>query len=132
MPVALVEDPPGPPTVADIPDIAMLGIVGQLPIDLGPSGQLPTRDELLAELRHIHRAMRLWYCREPDQVLREASGYSARLAELRLDAGLAAAVDRQYARLGTHINYAHAEVERQSKWASRLIEVRRQDMDLSR
>lgn len=110
----------------------MLGIVGQLPIDLAPSGQLPSREAVITELRDIHRAMRVWYAREPDQVMREASGYSSRLAELRLDVGLAAAVDRQYARLNTHINYAHAEVEKQARWASRLIEVRRQDMDLSR
>lgn len=128
MPTGTVEAIP-----ADEPvDLSLLDQVGDLPIPLGVSGVLPSREAIIEELRLIHRAVRVWFSREPDVVLREASAYSARLAELRLDIRLAGTVDRAYKSLFTPTNDLHSEVEQQSRWASRQIEVRRQDMDLSR
>lgn len=128
MPTATVEAIPANEPV----DLSLLSVVGELPVQLGISGRLPSREEIIAELRTIHRAMRVWFSREPDAVLREASAYSARLAELRLDIRLAGTVDRAYKMLFTPTNDLHSEVEQQARWASRQIEVRRQDMDLSR
>lgn len=128
MPTATVEAIPANEPV----DLSLLSVVGELPVQLGISGRLPSREEIIAELRTIHRAMRVWFSREPDAVLREASAYSARLAELRLDIRLAGTVDRAYKGLFTPTNDLHSEVEQQARWASRQIEVRRQDMDLSR
>lgn len=128
MPTATVEAIPANEPV----DLSLLSAVGELPVQLGISGRLPSRDEIIEELRTIHRATRVWFSREPDAVLREASAYSARLAELRLDIRLAGTVDRAYKMLFTPTNDLHSEVEQQARWASRQIEVRRQDMDLSR
>src|SRR5512134_1466758 len=49
-------------------------------VSLGTSVGTPT--ELLLELAGIKAAIRTWYQKQPDEVIREASAYSARLTEV--------------------------------------------------
>jgi hypothetical protein len=113
-------------------DLSLLAVVGDLPVTLGVSGQLPSREQVIEEIRAVHRATRVWHAREPDQVMKEATAYSSRLAELRLDIRLAGTVDRAYRTLLTPLNDAHEEVYRLARWASRQVAVRGLDQDLIR
>ena len=65
--------------------------------------------------------------------MRECSGYSARLTELAVLLHRVEAGNRQYTRIRTQqVERFLAEIDRQWKTASRLVEVMRQDVDLSR
>ena len=100
------------------------------PVDaLMPSGFLGTRDQIEKELDLIAAAIRLFYRKQPDQVMRECSGYTARLTELAVLLHRVEAGNRQYTRVRTQqVERFLAELERQWKTASRLIEVQRQDL----
>lgn len=90
---------------------------------------LGTREEIQAELDDIAAAMRGFYVKAPDQVLRECGAYSARLSELYVLLHRAEGVDRQYTRLRTQqVQIYRDEIGEQWKTASRLIEVQRQDL----
>jgi hypothetical protein len=91
---------------------------------------LKDRATVLAEIQRIQAAIRTWHAKEPDQVMREASAYSARLTELRGELMEAQARDRQYTRLATQVNYTVDEIDRQYKLHSRMVELRRQDLEL--
>ena len=92
---------------------------------------LGTREEIQAELDGIAAAMRGFYAKAPDQVLRECSAYSARLAELYVLLHRVEGLDRQYTRLRTQqVEIYRDEMREQWKTASRLIEVQRQDLML--
>jgi hypothetical protein len=104
------------------------------PLDaLGPPGELGTRELIEKELDLIAAAIRSFYRKQPDQVMRECSGYSARLTELAVLLHRVEAGNRQYTRIRTQqVERFIAEIDRQWKTASRLVEVMRQDVDLSR
>jgi hypothetical protein len=90
---------------------------------------LGTREEIQGELDEIAAAMRGFYLKAPDQVLRECSAYSARLTELYVLLHRAEGLDRQYTRLRTQqVQVFLDEMREQWKTASRLIEVQRQDL----
>jgi hypothetical protein len=92
---------------------------------------LGTRVEVQAELDDIAAAMRGFYMKAPDQVLRECAAYSARLSELYVLLHRVEGVDRQYTRLRTQqVEIYRDELREQWKTASRLIEVQRQDLML--
>lgn len=93
-----------------------------------------TVPELLLELAGIRAAMRTWYDKQPDEVVREASAYSARLSEvwseLRLleQRGL-----REYTQMRTmQVTPVIEEIDRQYKFAQSRIAMLRQDIDLSK
>lgn len=100
--------------------------------NLARPGTLGTRDELEAELDSMAGAIRVFWAKPADQVMRECSGYTARLTEMAMllhRAERISAGDRNYARIRTQqVEKFLAELDRQWKTASRLIEVQRQDL----
>jgi hypothetical protein len=104
-------------------------------VNPGPAGLrngLGSRQEVQAELDDIAAAMRGFHTKACDQILRECSAYSARLSELTVLLNRAEGTDRQYVRLRTQQVLIYlAEIERQWKTASRLLEVTRQEIQLS-
>lgn len=104
------------------------------PLDaLGPAGHLGDRAEIEKELDVIAAAIRVFYRKQPDQVMRECAGYSARLTELAVLLHRVEGGNRQYTRIRTQqVERFLAELDRQYKVASRFIEVQRQDIELSR
>lgn len=98
---------------------------------LGPPGHLGDRDEIEKELDLIAAAIRVFHRKQPDRVMRECSGYSARLTELCVLLHRVEGSNRQYTRIRTQqVERFLAELDRQYKTASRLIEVARQDIAL--
>lgn len=96
-----------------------------------PAGALGTREEIQAELDGIAMAVRAFPLKQPDQILRETSAYTARLTELTVLLHRSEEYDRQYTRVRTmQVQKWVEELERQWKTASRLIEVQRQDLAL--
>lgn len=90
---------------------------------------LGTREDVQAELDDIAAAMRGFYSKAPDQVMKECSAYSARLSELYVLLYRVEGLDRQYTRLRTQqVEIYRNELREQWKTASRLIEVQRQDL----
>lgn len=136
MPTAtMTEDRSFDPSVEAAPlDVSTLVDEFLSPLDaLGPAGHLGPRSEIEKELDLIAAAIRTFYAKQPDQVMRECAGYSARLTELcvllhRVEAG-----NREYTRIRTQqAERFLAETDRQFKIASRLVEIQRQDIDLLR
>jgi hypothetical protein len=96
---------------------------------LGYAGHLGTRQEIEAELDNVALAMRMFHVKQPDQVMREVGAYTARLTELCVLLHRVESLDRQYTRVRTQqVERFLAELDRQFKIASRLIEVQRQDL----
>lgn len=119
--VGTVEAPP-----AVVP---MLGQVQLAP--LGPAGHLGTREQIQAELDEMAAWVRAFCHKQPDQVMRECAAYCARLTELAVLLHRVEATDRQYVRVRTsQVEKWLAELERQFRVASRLVEVQRQDLAL--
>jgi hypothetical protein len=97
------------------------------------SGPLGPREEVEEELDGILVAVRTFWMKEPDQVMREISAYSARLTELAVQLARVEYRQREYTKLRTmQVERLLAELERQYKIASRSVEVRRQDLELLR
>lgn len=100
---------------------------------LGPAGHLGERPEIEKELDLIAAAIRRFHALPPDRVMRECAGYSARLTEMAVLLHRVEGSNRQYTRIRTQqVERFIAELDRQFKVASRLIEVARQDIDLMR
>ena len=92
-----------------------------------------SRAGLLLELAGIKAAIRTWYEKQPDQVLREASAYSARLTEMWTELRLLEPYDRAYTQLRTmQVAPVLEEVDRQYKFNQSRIALMRQDLDLIR
>lgn len=120
------------------------GFVTQAPIDPAllaalSSGMAPlgttvdTRVGVLLELAGIKAAIRTWHTKQPDEVLLEASAYSARLTEMWTELQILEATDRQWTRLRTQqVQPVLDEVDRQYKFNQSRIAMMRQDIDLSR
>ncbi|GAB3863384.1 hypothetical protein GCM10028801_30880 [Nocardioides maradonensis] len=95
---------------------------------LGPAGHLGPRAEIEKELDLIAAAIRTFYAKPADMVMRECSAYTARLTELCVLLHRVEGLDRQYTRVRTQqVERFLAECERQWKSASRLIEVQKLD-----
>jgi len=92
---------------------------------------LGTREQIQDEIDDIASAMRGFYLKAPDEVLRECSAYSARLTEMCVLLHRVENLDRQYVRIRTQQAERYiTELDRQWKTASRLIEVSRQDLQM--
>lgn len=115
--------------------------------DLAPTGMQPlvqvnvdatltplsTRVGVLLELQGIKAALKTWFDKQPDQVIREASAYSARLTELWTELRLLEVHDRAYTQLRTmQVQPVLDEVDRQYRFQVSRIAMMRQDIDLSR
>jgi hypothetical protein len=99
--------------------------------DLRDAGYLGSRDDIQAELDSIAAACRQFHMQQPDQVLKQVAAYGARLTELTVLLHRVEALDRQYTRVRTQqVEKWLAELDRQFKVASRLVEVQRQDLAL--
>lgn len=98
---------------------------------LGPAGHLGDRVEIEKELDLIAAVIRTFHRKPADLVMRECSAYSARLTEMAVLLHRNESVSRQYTRVRTQqVERFLAEIDRQWKTASRLIEVSRQDIAL--
>jgi hypothetical protein len=103
----------------------------------GAPAPMPTsvgsRAEVLLELAGIKAALRTWHNKQPDETIREASAYSARLTEMWTELRLLEQYDRQYNQLRTmQVDPVLQEVDRQYKFAQSRIAMARQDIDLLR
>lgn len=112
-------------------DPAILDALGSSMAPLGTS--VDTRAGVLLELAGIKAAIRTWHRKQPDEVLSEASAYSARLTEMWTELQILEAHDRQWTRLRTmQVTPVLEEVDRQFKMNQSRIAIMRQDIDLSR
>jgi hypothetical protein len=95
-------------------------------------GALESREKVEAEIDLMLRTMRTFWELEPDHVMRFCGALSARCSELavhlhRLEGR------RDWKQIRTmQVDRCLAELDRQFKLASRMIEVRRQDIETSR
>lgn len=132
---------------ASAPDPALLAALANDMAPLRPSqpqaysnggpAPMPTsvgsRAQILLELAGIKAAIRTWYDKQPDEVVREASAYSARLTEVWTELRLLEQYDRQYVQIRTmQVDPVLQEVDRQYKFAQSRIAMARQDIDLIR
>ena len=120
------------------------GFVSEAPIDPMLLAMLATemaplrtdvdsRTGVLLELAGIKAAIRTWYDKQPDQVLREASAYSARLTEMWTELRLLEAHDRQWTQLRTmQVQPVLDEIDRQYRFNQSRIAMMRQDIDLAK
>jgi hypothetical protein len=100
---------------------------------LGPAGHIGPPAEVEKELDLIAAAIRVFHMKPADMVMRECSAYSARLTELAVLIHRVESQSRHWSKLRTQqIQRFLDEIDRQWKTASRLIEVSRQDIDLTR
>jgi hypothetical protein len=110
-----------------------LVLAGTAMAPLGSPGHLGDRDQIQQELNGIAAAIREFHIKHPDQVMRECSAYGARLTELAVLLHRVESSDRQYTRIRTQqVDRFITEIDRQFKTASRLVEIHRQDLELSR
>ena len=92
--------------------------------------QLGTKDEVLAEIDTMLRAMRTWWELEPDAVLRIGAAYSVRLTELYVNLHRVEGAKREWRQVRTQqIVPLLNELDRQFKSASRELEARKQDLE---
>lgn len=95
-------------------------------------GELVSKAAVEDELDLMLRTIREFWAMEPDQVMQTVSALSARATELgvhlhRLEGR------REWKQVRTmQVERIIAELDRQFKLSSRLVEVRRQDMELQR
>jgi hypothetical protein len=94
---------------------------------------LGTKGQILLELAGIKAAIRTWYQKQPDEVVREASAYSARLTEMWTELRLIEPFDRSYLQVRTmQVQPVLDEIDRQMKFATSRIALMRQDIDMLR
>jgi hypothetical protein len=97
---------------------------------LAAAGTLGSREQVEAELDGVMILIRDFWQMEPDQVMSHCAAMTARLTELEVLLHRVEVRDRHYKQIRTmQVQKILNEVERQFKIASRLIEVRRQDME---
>lgn len=110
-------------------------LLAALATDMAPlnDGDPTTRVAVLIELAGIKAAIRTWFDKQPDQVIREASAYSARLTELWTGLQGIESHDRQWTRMRTQqVEPVLQEVDRQFKFQQSRIAMMRQDIELSK
>ena len=94
---------------------------------------LGSKETVLAEIDAMNDAVRDFWQQSPDLVMTAVAAYSARATELEIMLHRVEGRDRSYRQIRTRqIGPLLAELDRQFKVASRLIEVRRQDLDTVR
>lgn len=94
---------------------------------------LGTKEEVEAELNAMMRAVRTFWNLEPDQVMKIAGGYSARLTELYVHLHRVEGPQRVWRQVRTQqVVPLLEEVDRQMKRASREVEIRKMDLDALR
>lgn len=101
-----------------------------------PLNQIPTsvgsKAELLLELAGIKAAIRTWFDKQPDEVLREAAAYSARLTEVWTELKLIETYDRNFLQMRTmQVTPVIEEIDRQFKMSQSRIAMLRQDLDMA-
>jgi hypothetical protein len=95
------------------------------------AGTLISREAVEAEIDLMLRAVRTFWEMEPDQVMRMCSAMTARCTELTVHLHRIEGSKREWTRIRTmQVIPLLAECDRQFKLASRLLEVRRQDIQL--
>lgn len=100
---------------------------------LAAAGRLGTRAEIEAELDGILLIIRDFWTMEPDQVMSHCAAMSARLTELEVLLHRVEVRDRTYKQIRTmQVQKISDELDRQFRVASRLVEVRRQDIEALR
>lgn len=111
------------------------GFVDQLVPEIAAElawGLLVSREAVEDEIDLMLRTVRMFWEMEPDQVMRTSSAMSARCTELcvhlhRLEGR------REWKQIRTmQVDRLLTELDRQFRVASRLVEIRRQDIDISR
>jgi hypothetical protein len=108
---------------ASVPEVAALAA----------AGVLGSRNQIEAELDGILLVIRDFWTMEPDQVMGHCAAMTARLTELEVLLHRVEVRDRQYKQIRTmQVQKIVDELERQFRIASRLVEVRRQDMETMR
>lgn len=118
--------PSRPEAFASMPAAGVLGFGHGVPTSVG------TRAEVLLELAGIKAAIRTWFDKQPDEVLREASAYSARLTEMWTELKLLEVGDRSYTQIRTmQVTPVIEEIDRQFKFAQSRIAMMRQDIDMA-
>lgn len=96
-------------------------------------GVLVSRQHVEDEIDLMLRTMREFHGMEPDQVLMMSSALSARASEMAVHLQRLENKHREWRQLRTmQVNVVLAELDRQFKQHSRLVEVRRQDLELNR
>lgn len=96
------------------------------------AGVLVSREHVEAEIDLMLRTVREFWGMEPDQVMRMCSALSARCTELTVHLHRIEG-RREWRQIRTmQVEKLLAELDRQFKTASRLLEVRRQDLELAR
>jgi hypothetical protein len=97
---------------------------------LAAAGVLGSREQIEGELDGILLLIRDFYRMEPDQVMTNCAAITARLTELEVLLHRVESRDRAYRQIRTmQVQKITAEIDRQFKIASRLIEMRRQDLE---
>ncbi|MEO6157939.1 MAG: hypothetical protein ABIQ39_09950 [Ilumatobacteraceae bacterium] len=95
-------------------------------------GQLVSKQNVEDEVDLMLRAVRGFWQMEPDQVMRMSSAMSARCTELEVHLHRLEG-KREWKQVRTmQVDRLLMELDRQFKVASRLLEVRRQDIETSR
>lgn len=113
-------------------------VAAELPDELIADAQLAitmlgTPQEVRDECDRINTAIHIFWQQEPDWVMRALAALSSRLTELIRMLYRAEVRDRQYLKIRTmDVSPLLDECDRQFKNASRLLEQRRQDLDLTR
>ena len=94
---------------------------------------LGSREQVEAEIDAMLLTMRDFYRMEPDEVARYCAGFSARATQLEIHLHRVEGRDRQYKQIRTmQVAKLLAELDRQFKIASRMVELRRQDLEVLR
>lgn len=97
------------------------------------AGELGSRQKVEEELDYIARSLRVLWQMEPDQAMRMCAGLSARLTELHMHLHRAESRHREFRQVRTmQVRALLEEIDRQHKLASRIVEVRRQDIAMER
>lgn len=97
---------------------------------LAAAGALGDREQVEAELDSILLTIREFWAQEPDMVMSHVAAISSRLTELEVLLHRVESRDRRYKQIRTmQVQKILDECDRQFKIASRLVEVRRQDID---
>lgn len=105
---------------ASVPEVAALAA----------AGTLGSRAQIEGELDGILIVIRDFWTMEPDQVMGHCAAMTARLTELEVLLHRVEVRDRTYKQIRTmQVQKIVDELERQFKIASRLVEVRRQDLE---
>ena len=105
---------------ASVPEVAALAA----------AGTLGGREQIEGELDGILVVIRDFWTMEPDQVMAHCAAMTARLTELEVLLHRVESRDRTYRQIRTmQVQKIADELDRQFKIASRLVEVRRQDIE---